>query len=352
MINVLLTFDYELPLGGIYSSYEESLFNPTRQLLELANRTSVPLNFFADVLSYQRFLEYNISEFTVPFALQLQQAWLNGHDVQLHLHPHWLDTVIKDNSFFPSEKYGLHCFDQEDTPYDISDIVAKGIGILHDILSPIRKPYDCIAYRGGGYVLSPSTQKILHALHRNGIRIDSSISSGYYFKSDRSVVDYFKVPAKANWFLNMEGDLQQEGMSQNGIFEIPIASKNKGLFEVPTSFKLKKCAHRAPENRGKMVHEKPTQMKLSDRFKALLSARMLSFDNYTYEKDFPLEILKSHVHKFYKASPIYLSVVSHPKSMGDYSFELMEYFILKAKKIYGEDITFTTFTRVKNELNL
>ncbi|NOX84607.1 MAG: hypothetical protein GXO86_01375, partial [Chlorobi bacterium] len=51
-IKIFLTFDYELPLGGITRSYEHSLFAPTIKLLELAEELNVPLVFFTDILSF------------------------------------------------------------------------------------------------------------------------------------------------------------------------------------------------------------------------------------------------------------------------------------------------------------
>jgi len=350
-VNVLLTFDYELPLGGIHGTFEQSLFEPNETLLALSEKLQVPLSFFADVLCYDRFKSMDRDDFAKPFEAQLQKAFLQGHDVQLHLHPHWLDTRIEGRKFFPSELYGLHCFTDSPYPNNIEGIIEKGISILKEIISPTQIPYNCIAYRGGGYVLAPETRRILSALYNNGIRIDATISRGYFFKSDRSHVDYTATPARANWFLDLAGDFSIENTGKESIWEIPIASKPKRIFEMPTSFKMKKYAHRAPSNRGVMIHEKPVAPSVSERIKALLSSRMLSFDNYTYSLDFPIKILDHHIKKYKKDKPIYLCAISHPKSMGAYSFELMEHFIDESRKKYGDDIAFTTFTEVQKELN-
>jgi len=86
-LKLLLTFDYELPLGGIVKSYRHSLFDPTDRLMELLEKLKVPAVFFADILSYVKFGEWDETGFAQAFKNQMQQAIYKGHDVQLHLHP-------------------------------------------------------------------------------------------------------------------------------------------------------------------------------------------------------------------------------------------------------------------------
>lgn len=40
-IDIVLSFDYELPLGGISKSFDHSLFNPTEKLLETVNELNI-----------------------------------------------------------------------------------------------------------------------------------------------------------------------------------------------------------------------------------------------------------------------------------------------------------------------
>jgi hypothetical protein len=70
-INVYLTFDYELPLGGIMKSYNHSLFDPTTRLFDLAKRIDTPITLFADILSYDKFKEWNIPEYYEEFEIYI-----------------------------------------------------------------------------------------------------------------------------------------------------------------------------------------------------------------------------------------------------------------------------------------
>lgn len=343
-INILLTFDYELPLGGITKSFDHSLFQPTQQLLDFAQRMQVPLVLFADILSYTRFREKGISSYTNGFREQLQSAVSNQHDVQLHLHPHWLETEVNEHTFEPSDKFMLADFKSNDDQRSIDNIISTGIQELTTICREVDKKYASTAYRGGGYNLAPCTAEIIRALTENGIRYDSSIVPGYYFLSAQSKVDFRNVPGKPNWYVSSENDLSEEG--NQGLWEVPIASIPKHLFEVPTSFKLKKYAHRAPEARGRMIHS-ATIVSFREKFRTLMANRMLTIDNYTYSPEYLMKILNHHVRKFREYDEISLALIGHPKSMGKYAFELLERFILDVYKTYDEQAKFTTFKSLK-----
>lgn len=338
-INILLTFDYELPLGGVTKSFDDSLFQPTRQLFDFADNMKVPLVFFADILSYVRFREENIKSYSEGFKEQMQFAIGKNHDVQLHIHPHWLDTEITQNEFTPSDHFMLSDF-QNNSIHSIDTIITKGYNELTSLCQEVKSNYECTAYRAGGYNLSPCFSEIIKSLIRKGIKYDSSVVPGYYFISAQNKVDFRKVPSKPNWYLSPNSEITKEG--SEGLWEVPIASIPKTPFEVPTSFKMKKYAHRSPKARGKMMHSN-INMNIKEKFKSLMSNRMLTIDNYTYSSDYLMKILNYNVKRFQKYEEITLALIGHPKTMGDYSFELLESFILNAKRKYGDKVHFKTF---------
>lgn len=341
-IKILLSFDYELPLGGINGTYRESLFLPTQHLLDLASELNVPLNFFADVLSVSRFRELNISDYVKDFCNQMQYAAKNGHDVQLHLHPHWLATDVIDGKFIPSPKYGLGDFN---SAAEIDEIIKKGIEELKTIVND--PDHKSVAFRAGGYVLSPQSKEILSALWKNGIKIDSSMSPGYFFKSNLSSVDYTTVPKKCNWKVDLNGDFTID--AKEGLFEVPIASKRKSLFEIPTALKLKKYEHRKYKSSGRMIHSAPSPLNASEKFKKYMSTRMLTFDNYTYPLSYNMDILASFIQRAPQGEAVYVSAIGHPKGMGEYALELMTYFVKQCRKKYGDQIEFVTYNQVAEE---
>ena len=350
-LKIILSFDYELPLGGIKNSYHHSLFEPTNLLFKVLNDLDVPAVFFADILSYIMYKKWDKKGYAIPFKEQMEKAIELGNDVQLHLHPHWLESEFNKGLITPSSKYKMGDFIFDKEPYNINGIVETGIEELTNICRSSLPDYKCIAYRAGGYNYKPYASEILLSLYNNGIRIDSSISRGYFFKSDVSLVDYRYVPKLPQWYLSLNGKFQKSGIDRKGILEIPIASKPKGLFEIPTSFKLKKYAHRAVESRGPMIHNNEQVPKI-DKVRQLFSSRMLTVDNHTYSPDYLMKILDYNVEKFNTHDTIILSLIGHPKSMDKYHYYLLTEFVKRTKDKYGDVVQFTTYRNIYDELNL
>lgn len=346
-IHIILSFDYELPLGGVAHSFTQSLFEPTAALLDTAKELSVPIVLFADVLSFLVFEKNGIESYTKNFKKQIQQSLQQGHDVQLHLHPHWLDSSVSESTLISSGNFLLADFEHRPYPNNIPGIIEKGKQALERIAQEIDPDYTCLAYRGGGYNLAPATANILQALQNNGILFDSSLSPGYFFASDRSVVDYQHTPRKKNWFLDPQGDFSKEG--QNGILEIPIASMKKKLVEIPGCIKAPFVKHRGCEKRGETIHL-PGRQAFRHRIKQLLSARMLSFDNHTYPLNYNNQILDHYIKNTEENEDIYLCTIGHPKVMGDYALKMLRHFVHTSRKKYGNKVQFSTYRNILDTL--
>lgn len=332
MITILLTFDYELPLGGVAQSYQDSLFDPTQELFQVAQQLEVPIVLFADILSYVQFDQQGFPAFANPFKAQIQQALQLGHDVQLHLHPHWLNTQIHEDHFEPDARFALGNYSDA----EIESFIALGVESLTQMGREVLPSYKCLAYRAGGYNLTLKKEVILPLLEQNGIRFDSSMAHGYYFWSELSKVDYRKLPNQGNWLLD-----------QTQILEIPIATKPKSLFEIPTSLKLKKYGYRAV-HRGKMIHEN-SAIPFIEKWNMMGSSRMLTVDNFTYSSAYLNSILAHHLSKYHHSENITLALIGHPKAMGPYSLELLSQFVRDTKEKHGSLVRFATFDMLAKE---
>jgi hypothetical protein len=337
-IRLLLTFDHELPLGSLKTTYKKALFDPTERLFESASRNDVPVTLFTDVLSAIRYKEWDNEGFYKPYTNQLQKAVGLGHDVQLHLHPHWLTSGYVNGVVIPSGDYSLTNF-ENNIEQSIGGIVKMGTTLLEEVCRKAKSDYNVLAFRAGGYNIEPGSEEIFNELAKNGIRYDSSVVLKYYFVSSLSLIDFRKVPPMPNWYIGNDGDFRRSAGS--GILEIPVAAIPKTPFEIPTRFKLKHFAYRAPESHGTMIHEGNPGSRM-EQLRMLFSSRMLTFDNHTLSAKYLMRILDYNVQKFRHFETLNLATCSHPKTMGDYSFTLMEQFIQMAREKYP-DIEFTTF---------
>lgn len=342
-IRLLLTFDHELPLGSLRTSYKQALFDPTERLFESAKKYDFPITLFTDILCASRYKEWDRAGFYDPYTKQLQKAVEAGHDVQLHLHPHWLTSSYENGIVVPSNDYSLSDF-ENNKELPIGEIVNKGTKLLEEICRKAKINYNVMAFRAGGYNIEPGSKEIFSELVKNGIKYDSSVVLKYYFVSSLSLIDFRNVPLMPNWRIGNDGNFRKA--ADSGIIEIPVAAMPKTPFEIPTRFKLKHFAHRAPENHGTMIHEGKPGSRLQ-QLRMLFSSRMLTFDNHTLSAKYLMRILDYNVQKFSHLETLNLATCSHPKTMGDYSFTMMEQFIEMARKRYP-DIEFTTFERLNN----
>jgi len=341
-IKVLLAYDHEIPLGGVSKSYKEAIIDPTNELIKLADDIGVKVNLFTDILCADFFKRNGELSFYDQYKNQLQETLRLGHDVQLHIHPHWIDSVFKDQLYKPSNSFKLADFKDKAYPNNIEGIVENSIKQLNEICLSTKADYKCIAYRAGGFNMWPETNAILAALFNNGIRIDSSIPKGLFFKSNFSTVDFRNMPEQCNWFISPQGDLNKP--SQNGIWEVPIATINAGLWtNIVHGYRKVKYKERAFST-GKTIHSGKT--KIIDKLRFVLSVRMLGFDLHTLSSDDLMRILNKNIKEYSSEKEIVLSTVSHPKNMGAYSRMVMKEFVDKARRKYGDAIDFPIFSSV------
>jgi hypothetical protein len=136
-----------------------------------------------------------------------------GHELQLHIHPHWEDSLWSEGGWqMDVRRYRLHDF----ASHELASIVSRYCRALAEFC-----PADSLcAYRAGGWVLQPFAM-LADALAANGIEIDSTVFAGGQSESDTHVFDFRRAPEESLWRFNDDPLLAEK----NGRFlELPIAS--------------------------------------------------------------------------------------------------------------------------------
>ena len=348
-VRLILSYDHELSLGGT-DSFSYNLFDPTDELLRVASELDVPVALFTDVLCAERYRTWDREGFFEPYRQQLGRALQGGHDVQLHIHPHWVDSTCEGGVYRPSAHFALSDFEHAPPPNDIAGIVGRAYDLLTVLCSEYDPQYRCIAYRAGGHNLSPATATILSSLYTKGVRIDSSIVKGFRFSSGISTVDMTDMPAAPNWTIPLDGPLNAAG--DVGLYEVPVAGKPRTpLNNVP--FLVNRVLRRkhAHDPRGPSIHaaHTPLMQKLGRMFPR--SAWALSFDDAAHSVNDVLGILREHVRAHRGMGDVVCAAVSHPKSMGAYEFALMRCFVRGARREFGDALEFTTYQALYNDLS-
>lgn len=231
MKNILLTLDYEL-FGNGSGDVFKHVIEPTNILLSLAEKYNAKYTFFFEVVEFWKLKEewdkgnkmgYGCNPVEAMVS-QLQNAARRGHDVQLHIHPQWVDAKWKDgrwNVNLDDWKLGTYKREGEKS---LVNLLKKGKSTIESIIQPVSPSYQCVALRAGGYNAMPS-EDIVKAMREVGLHLDSSVYPGGYEEGNLSVYDYRDVPDNAwgGWFVDSQ--LEKNSNEKTDIVELPIVSE-------------------------------------------------------------------------------------------------------------------------------
>ncbi len=218
-MRTLVTLDYEVYFGRRTGTVERCLIEPTEALLDIAERRGAPLAFFVDagyLLALRREMRRApaLARDHAAVCRQLKRIARRGHELQLHIHPHWEDARWEEGAWrLDLARYALHSF----APGEIGDIVGRYLAALRDLGGPSAGR----AYRAGGWVIQPF-DRLRDALHSAGVAIDSTVYAGGHRGGTVQPYDFRAAPARSRW--RFEADPLVE--DANGAFlEVPIASR-------------------------------------------------------------------------------------------------------------------------------
>ena len=326
-MQIFITYDYELFFGTPSGTVEKCIIEPTNRLREIANRTNVKFVFFIDVGYLKKLNELKDVHVKVAheynlISQQIQTLVNEGHDCQLHIHPHWEDSTHNGEQWIMHvNRYKLVDFNDQ----EIERIVLEYQDILHNIT---KKPVNI--YRAGGWCLQPFS-RIKKAFDKAALKLDSSVFPGGKFTAGNYFYDFTSTPQKSIW--NFQDDLCVENAS--GQFkEYPISSyKYSPLFfwRLFILGRLKPKMHK-PIGDGYPMPSPGLRKKMLSQG-ALLSA---SCDGYFVTK--LNKVIKQNQSKGFDQTVI----LGHPKACTQFALIQLEKFIITHKNKHE----FLTFTQV------
>lgn len=231
MKQILLTLDYELFGNGSGNVFEQ-MIRPTERILEITRKHAAKITFFFEVVEYWRLKEewqkgnkmgYDSNPITA-IDNQIQKAIKEGHDVQLHLHPQWVDAKWTDNGWTVNmADWRLGGYSKEGE-YSLEGLFVKGKQTLEELILPVKSDYVCNAVRAGGYCIQPSEEAV-RVMRKLGFRYDTSIYPGGYETGSRQFFDFRQLPDDKGWWY-CKDSVESVSDEESSIMELPIVGLN------------------------------------------------------------------------------------------------------------------------------
>ncbi len=194
---LVLSQDYELFFQRS-GSIEKCLFEPTNMLLDFADKSGVRVTFFVDAGMLSRMQQLSPTNASMAKDLSRIQSHIRsihdrGHEIGLHIHPHWEDTRWEGGAWdFSATRYQLRDFSTD----EVGDIVLRYTRLLNELCDG-----NVTTFRAGGFCVEPF-DAIRDSLLQNGITIDSSVVPGAVLKDENKGFDFSNVPKRSWWYFD------------------------------------------------------------------------------------------------------------------------------------------------------
>jgi peptidoglycan/xylan/chitin deacetylase (PgdA/CDA1 family) len=312
--NVLLTFDYELFFGSNSGTQEKCIIEPTHKIVKLLNKYNIKATFFVDsgyILKLQVYKDRypEIEKDYKRVVSQIETLNTEGHEIQLHIHPHWEDSYYNGQKWtIDTNRYRLHDFSKD----EVDDIVYRYKKVMTDIVGD-----NIFAYRAGGWSIQPFSH-LKDALKKHHIWMDSTVFENGKNSSATHYFDFKNTPNRTEW--RFEDDPTEE--ESNGFFkEIPISAYRLSPLFFWKLVYFKKFGGIKHKNFGDGSATGGSKL---DKLRMLTqyTNSVVSMDGYKISF-----LEKAYQNFLKKRDSMNFVVIAHPKAMSEYSLEKLEAFI-------------------------
>ncbi|MCW5701084.1 MAG: hypothetical protein KIT82_00655 [Bradyrhizobium sp.] len=329
-MNILISLDYEVFFGHHSGTVSRNILEPTEALRQIAERHGARLCLFVDAGFLWRLEKHagqadQLKRDLDSIRWQLSDMVTAGHEVQLHIHPHWEDSPWSGNGWdICLDRYSLHRFGSVET----AEIVRR----YYNILAQIAGAENVIAYRAGGWVIQPFAH-LATSLATAGIKIDSTVYPHGTADSKTHWFDFRGAPEKSKWRFDNDPLIE---VSNGKFLELPISSHRltPDFFWRFAAIKKFGSSQHKPWGDGHAV-----PMGKSDMLKKLLrpSHSVVSIDGYK-----SAFLRKAYIAYRQKGMSDFV-IIGHPKATTDYSLSAFDEFL--ASLTFDRFVTFLDYVK-------
>ncbi len=188
----MFTDDWEIRGNGS-GDPERMQFKPMREWTAILEANGFRATFMVEAmqqLTFRKLLHRHpeLQSLADRWDRCVQAAHKTGHDVQLHIHPQWLNAEYGNRIWNLKAPWSL----LDHSPDDVRRMLEEGKAYLEALLRPDDPRYACVIFRAGAWCLAPSPTN-LQLLKALGFHLDLSVVGGLYENTRNLRLDYRQV---------------------------------------------------------------------------------------------------------------------------------------------------------------
>jgi hypothetical protein len=344
MKKFILTIDYELFFGNVTGTVDKCIVEPTYNLAKILEISDSKMTVFWDILHYYRLteLENIYSDLQKDRKLIDEQILFlisKGHDIQLHIHPHWLDAEYSNGEWrFQYNRFKINELSKKDEPNKINTIhgcISLSKQLMENIIRKHYPEYKVTTYRAGGYLVEPFSN-LKKAFENNDIYVDSSVLPGMINENNLNAYDFRNYPNDNIYkFENSPAQICCEGK----FTEVPVTTVRIPVIWniIFTIIRLLKYRTLEKKRLGKGSGDnsfKDEKSIIKRMFSLLTESKLILF---TTDGNF-----RERLNYIFKTVPNNSNMILHPKLLNEHTLSFLE------DKLSENDIQFIS---IKDFLN-
>jgi hypothetical protein len=224
--NILIEDDWEV-MGNGLGNVAQLQYLPSMFFMKLAKRLGIKMTFMVDVVQQLVYNNHVNSDHNIKLqknlwddTVQLMKSY--GFDVQLHLHPQWMNATLKGDYFYLDNNWNFGRYNAADQ----ETLIRDSINYLENLIKPVDPGYKVIAYKGGSWGLQPSGS-LLRNMEKYGIRVVMGVRKGMALPGNG--VDYTTLEEPIMPYYPDYDDLCKISTEKKGIIVIPLQIVTPGV---------------------------------------------------------------------------------------------------------------------------
>ena len=333
-LKILFTFDYELFLGQKSGTVQNCMIIPTNEILAVLKKYNQKGIFFIDATYLLRLKEIihlePVRKDWDEIETQLSEVLKNGHQVYLHVHPHWLDAVYspETNQWDLSEtaKFSFASLDEESR----RNLFKAAYRLLDDLVKKYTPAHKIEGYRAGGLCIQPFTA-FRQCFLDTGIKYEFSVLPGAFLDKGTYGFD-FRAGIEKDIYAFDDDVLKENAAGKFKEFTMPQLS-------MPFFIRIMNSLWYRAFHRGLKIHSRwgdglstSPKIKSTDAGKTGGNSETMSVESLTMPKVF--------AYTGYAKRSGYMHFISHPKLISEGSVRSLDFLLRSLSRRYTLDNDF------------